>query len=508
MEEVDATELKSNHADNDVAATEELTPEENKRLLRRIDLYLLPIMAASYMFQFLGTSAIGFTAILGLREDLHLSGTDFSWANSTYYFGFLIAAYPASMIMVRWRVGKMIAVAVVLWGAVLMLTAVTTKAADLLALRFFLGVCESPIAPGLTAIVAMWYKRSEQPLRHAAWFTGNTIAGIAGGLASYGIGHMDSIAPWKAVFFIFGGSTVAWSICLFFLLPDVPMTAWFMSKQDRRKAIQRVKENMTGIKSSQFKWKQCREAALDAKTWFIVVIQLCGSIPSGGVHSFGVIIIHGLGFDTFPTLLLQTASYVVSFALVLLATAGSTYLRNTRTYFMAWNFCVAIAGCVVIRQCSVEQKWARYAGFCLVFAYVANFPLLMSMASGNFGGFTKKMTVNAFVRAAHHAFTADLWCAGLTCFWTGQSFIAYCTGNIIGPQLFFAKEAPTYSSGLLAMLICFGIGLVSCMAFRFHLMWENRRRDQACDVPGRIEMENADLMDRTDKDISQFRYVY
>ncbi|QLI74433.1 uncharacterized protein G6M90_00g109050 [Metarhizium brunneum] len=484
MEEVDATELKSNHADNDVAATEELTPEENKRLLRRIDLYLLPIMAASYMFQFLGTSAIGFTAILGLREDLHLSGTDFSWANSTYYFGFLIAAYPASMIMVRWRVGKMIAVAVVLWGAVLMLTAVTTKAADLLALRFFLGVCESPIAPGLTAIVAMWYKRSEQPLRHAAWFTGNTIAGIAGGLASYGIGHMDSIAPWKAVFFIFGGSTVAWSICLFFLLPDVPMTAWFMSKQDRRKAIQRVKENMTGIKSSQFKWKQCREAALDAKTWFIVVIQLCGSIPSGGVHSFGVIIIHGLGFDTFPTLLLQTASYVVSFALVLLATAGSTYLRNTRTYFMAWNFCVAIAGCVVIRQCSVEQKWARYAGFCLVFAYVANFPLLMSMASGNFGGFTKKMTVNAF------------------------SFIAYCTGNIIGPQLFFAKEAPTYSSGLLAMLICFGIGLVSCMAFRFHLMWENRRRDQACDVPGRIEMENADLMDRTDKDISQFRYVY
>ncbi|KAK9444428.1 Major facilitator superfamily transporter [Metarhizium brunneum] len=483
MEEVDATELKPNHADNDVAATEELTPEEDKRLLRRID-FLLPIMAASYMFQFLGTSAIGFTAILGLREDLRLTGTDFSWANSTYYFGFLIAAYPASMIMVRWRVGKMIAVAVVLWGVVLMLTAVTTKAADLLALRFFLGVCESPIAPGLTAIVAMWYKRSEQPLRHAAWFTGNTIAGIAGGLASYGIGHMDSIAPWKAVFFIFGGSTVAWSICLFFLLPDVPMTAWFMSKQDRRKAIQRVKENMTGIKSSQFKWKQCREAALDTKTWFIVVIQLCGNIPSGGVHSFGVIIIHGLGFDTFPTLLLQTASYVVSFALVLMATAGSTYLRNTRTYFMTWNFCVAIAGCVIIRQCSVEQKWARYAGFCLVFAYVANFPLLMSMASGNFGGFTKKMTVNAF------------------------SFIAYCTGNIIGPQLFFAKEAPTYSSGLLAMLICFGIGLVSCIAFRFHLMWENLRRDRACDMSGRIEMENADLMDRTDKDISQFRYVY
>lgn len=78
-----------------------------------------------------------------------------------------------------------------------MLTAVTFNTGSLLANRFFLGVAESAIAPGLSVVTAMWYKRSEQPLRHGVWFLGNTCAGIFGGVVAYGIGHIQSIAPWK-----------------------------------------------------------------------------------------------------------------------------------------------------------------------------------------------------------------------------------------------------------------------------------------------------------------------
>lgn len=84
-----------------------------------------------------------------------------------------------------------------LWGSILMLTAACFNASGLLATRFFLGVTEAAIAPGLTIIISMFYKRKEQPLRHAAWFLGNTCAGLFGGLLNYGIGHMESIAPWK-----------------------------------------------------------------------------------------------------------------------------------------------------------------------------------------------------------------------------------------------------------------------------------------------------------------------
>jgi MFS family permease len=181
---------------------------------------LLPVMAFSYFFQFLDKTALNATAILGIREDLHLSGSEYSWSSAIYYFGYLVASYPISLMMVRWRVGKSISISMSVsflcifscstacvglltrvssftWGAILMLTAACHNAAGLLATRIFLGVAEAAIAPGLTVIISMWYKRKEQPLRHAAWFLGNTFAGIFGALLSYGIGHIGTIAPWK-----------------------------------------------------------------------------------------------------------------------------------------------------------------------------------------------------------------------------------------------------------------------------------------------------------------------
>lgn len=73
---------------------------------------LLPVMALSYFMQFLDKTALGQTAILGLRTDLKLSGDDYSWANSIYYFGYLVATGPFALLMVRWRVAKIIAIAV------------------------------------------------------------------------------------------------------------------------------------------------------------------------------------------------------------------------------------------------------------------------------------------------------------------------------------------------------------------------------------------------------------
>lgn len=61
------------------------------------------------MFQYLDKSALSITAILGLREDLHLSGSAYSWANSIYYFGYLIASYPMAALMIRLPTGKTIA---------------------------------------------------------------------------------------------------------------------------------------------------------------------------------------------------------------------------------------------------------------------------------------------------------------------------------------------------------------------------------------------------------------
>ena len=65
-------------------------------------------------------------------------------------------------------------------------------------------------------------------------------------------------------------------------------------------------------------------------------------------------------------------------------------------------------------------KEARLAGFCLTVAYAANLPFSLSLVTANVAGFTKRSVVLALV------------------------FIAYCVGNIAGPQFFISSESPGY----------------------------------------------------------------
>ncbi|RAH63555.1 vitamin H transporter [Aspergillus piperis CBS 112811] len=491
------------------SAAELLSPEEDRRIFRKIDICLLPLMSISYMLQFLDKQALSFTSILDLPGDLHLSGDEFAWASGIYYFGYMVAACPAAMLMVRWHVGKTIAISICIWGVILTVTAACDSAAGLLVERFFLGAAESAIAPGLSVIVAMWYKRSEQPLRQAAWFIGNSFAGITGGLIAYGIGHIQSMAPWKVVFLLFGSLTVAWSICFIFLMPDTPMQAWFMNDEDRLKAVTRVRMNMTGIKSSEFKRTQCIEAFLDVKTWILCAITFFGQVPNGALTTvsyqlpsphimylaypeltntkFGTIVVNGLGFSTFNSLLLQASCYLAMLIAVLISTAGSSYYTDTRTYWMVWNLCLATIGTALIRELPAHLMWGRFAGKLLMTSAAANFPLTMSLSSGNVAGFTKKMTVNTAI------------------------LISFCVGNIVGPQLFFEDQALTYTTGFLAIMVCYAVGIILCGGARFYLVWENRRRDGVYPpFHGNEEVDGdiAGMLDKTDKEIPQFRYVY
>ncbi|RCI12914.1 hypothetical protein L249_0763 [Ophiocordyceps polyrhachis-furcata BCC 54312] len=459
------------------AAGSSISLQDDARILRRIDLCLMPVMAVTYMFHFLDKSALGFTAIMGLREDLRLSGQHFSWASGVYYAGYLLSAYPVGIVMVRWKVGKTVSIMVICWGTMLMLMAIASNAVGLIVIRSILGLFEAPIVQGFSLITAMWFKRGEQPLRLAIWHLGNTVAGALGALAAYAIGHIGGIATWKAVFLIFGAVTVVWSVGLFWLLPDVPMSAWFLSPQDRVKAVMRVKDNMTGIKSDKYKWHQCREALLELKTWTLILIVLTSHIPNGGLLSFGSIVLEGLGFDRLRTLLLQSAVYLLQLALLLFSATMSGRYKNVRTLFMVFNLSLATVGCILVRQLPPSQKWARYAGFCLTVAYSANAPMILSIISANTGGFSKKMTINA------------------------MAIMAYSIGNIIGPQLFVGSEAPSYTSGFLAIMTCLGISIVLCFALRFLLWRENRRRDGRQRLDGcEVGNDVLNLSDKTDKD--------
>lgn len=79
-----------------------------------------------------------------------------------------------------------------------------------------------------------------------------------------------------------------WGMVMFFLLPESPAKAWFMTEEDRAKSIIRTQDDTVGIKHDKWRMEQMYEAFLDPKAWFTVVIMLCTNIPNGGISNVSI----------------------------------------------------------------------------------------------------------------------------------------------------------------------------------------------------------------------------
>jgi MFS family permease len=80
------------------------------------------------------------------------------------------------------------------WGIAQASMAACHNYSDLLAARFFLGLFEAGCLPLFGVITNQWYRRSEQPVRVAAWYGMNGMATIVASALSYGLGHIPSNA--------------------------------------------------------------------------------------------------------------------------------------------------------------------------------------------------------------------------------------------------------------------------------------------------------------------------
>ena len=50
-------------------------------------------------------TTLSYAAIFGIRDDLNLHGTQYSWLSSIFYFGFLVWAFPTNFLMQRLPIG-------------------------------------------------------------------------------------------------------------------------------------------------------------------------------------------------------------------------------------------------------------------------------------------------------------------------------------------------------------------------------------------------------------------
>ncbi|KAL7622755.1 hypothetical protein AAE478_006433 [Parahypoxylon ruwenzoriense] len=411
------TAMKGDVADEGYELFDESSPqavsqEAKDAVRRKIDLRLLPLMCALYGLNYVDKVALGWAVLFNFRQDLGLVGTEYSWASSMFYFGYLVAQYPANYILQRYRTARILSLSVISWGVLMLAHLGLRNFTGLMVIRFLLGVAESVVTPGFVIYTSMFYTRREQ----------GTFS-IISSLLSFGLGHITNtvLKPWMYIFLVLGLLSLIVGFAWLFFMPETPNKAKFLSHEEQIIAVQRVAENMMGIKGYQWKNYQMWHVVKDVKTWLVLVLVLLTQLPNGGLTSFGSLVISGFGFDSFRSLLIGLPSSVVSAGSMVVWGFFIKY-GNLRTWGMIVPLLPAIAGIAAVYGTigTGANKYGRVVAYWLINSYAVTWPFCLTIVGQNIAGHTKRAFTNTLL------------------------FIVYAAGNIVGPFFFRDQDAPKY----------------------------------------------------------------
>ncbi|GAB7347008.1 hypothetical protein MBLNU459_g3157t1 [Dothideomycetes sp. NU459] len=468
----------------------DIDPLEAKKVLRKIDLRIIPVLFTTYLLQYLDKNGINYASAYGLQKGTHLHGQQYSWLGSIFYFGYLVAQYPAGYLLQRLPIAKVLGFTTIAWGIILITTPACTSFAGIAVNRFLLGAVESAVNPGFVLIMGMWYTSAEQPLRLEAYYCTNGVATMVGGLIGYAVGHITTgLARWMYVFLIFGACSIAWGVVSLLVLPDLPSTAKFLTERERVVAVERVAANRQGIKNKHFKRDQMWQTFRDPKTWILFIMAVGAQVPNSAITSFTSIIVGSFGFGTLGTQYLQIPGGAVQFLALIGGGVVCTRWPNTRCITMIVANLICIIGAALLVGLPSDKKWGRLVALWLCFFQGLGFSMSLTMVSSNVAGYTKKQLTGAIL------------------------FTGYCVGNIIGPQTFKASEAPGYHSAYIAMLVGYSVKLAMVVVLYVYMWSVNKSRDRAAAEAGVLSSEEEraaieqGMHDVTELDNKGFRYI-
>ena len=107
-----------------------------KRLLRILDLRLLPAVSILYLLSFLDRSNVANARIEGLTDDLGISGNEYLTGLTLYFIGYVLFELPCNIILKRTTPKFWLPTLTVAWGIVATLMGVTQNKAGFFVVRF------------------------------------------------------------------------------------------------------------------------------------------------------------------------------------------------------------------------------------------------------------------------------------------------------------------------------------------------------------------------------------
>ncbi|KAI6122492.1 major facilitator superfamily domain-containing protein [Pisolithus croceorrhizus] len=387
---------------------------EDRRITRKVDLRLLPILTLLYLLSFLDRSNIGNAKLLTFGRDLGISAPAYNTALAIYFVGYVISEVPSNvgisishmhlihhlspsrltsvLRLKRFDPQFWLPSLILTWGIVSICQGLVKNQAGLFGIRFLLGATEACLFPGVVYVFSVYYQRRQRSWRVAIFFGGAALAGGFGGIFAYAIGLMNGVGGrkgWQWIFILEGILTVIVSLIAYFLVPTWSHKAKSVRlHKNRVHLLKWLRVDSDAGTNQTFQWSSVGQAFGDHLVWAYPFLFHGFSFVLYSLSLFLPTIIADLGFATWQAQLMT----VPPNALASISIRGTVWLSsrwNFRAPFIIVAALVAIIGYIILLTCTTPGL--QYFGIHLVTAgvYTGN-SLLLSWSSENVSGRTKR----------------------------------------------------------------------------------------------------------------------
>jgi len=476
------SELKgSTGPDSDDEVLSRWSVEDQRRILRKVDVRLIPICGLMYCVSLLDRTNLSNAAIAGMNVELMITkvnGVDrYSVITLMFFITYTIFQPPGTLLCRKIGPRVFLSAITFLWGCVMIGFGFVQDWTHLVGLRAILGVLEAGFFPGVVYLMSTWYKRYEMGKRYAGFYLIGCVASAFGGILAFGLMQMEGIAGyggWRWIFIIEGILTVVVAgLGALFLLsfPDKAgsRSLRFLTDDEQKCIIMRVNADRGDADLTKFEWKRWAASGKDWKIWAYALIFGSITTVSYALAYFLPIILNlGLGFDTGTSQCLIAPPYAFA-GIMMVATGWWGDRYRMRGPMLVFNATLAIVGLALVGFHSNSK--VRYFGVFFATAGAnANVPVCMAYQANNIRGQWKR----AFCSATLVGFGS--------------------LGGIVGSTVFRSEDRPGYVPGI---SVAIGSQVVVCLAVAA-LTLDFKRQNGKADRGEKV-LEEGD---------ASFRYTY
>ncbi|KAJ7357335.1 MFS general substrate transporter [Mycena albidolilacea] len=485
------------------AETVEFTRDEELKLLKKFDFFILPPLALMYLCNALDKGNVGNAKTDHWDTDIHLKGNQYYLLVMIFYVSVLfvsIQAYsskpckvpfclfgtPISLFVKRFSAARVLPIMMIGFGSMALLAGAAKNFSQIFAIRFFLGIFESPMLPAVVYYLSTFYKRNELASRVGVFYAAASIAGAFSGLIAYGVFHIKNSKyhAWQYLFWIEGAGTVFFAILAWFWLPRAPATWSFLTPRQKEIARSRILADSSVEIDEKVNIADAFAPFKSGLYWIWILISLSLGVPLASVNNFLPQIIAGFHYSTVKTNLYTVAPNILGTVALLLLTFSSDYFRE-RSIRECIPLATGITGFLILRFINVLEHLhvAYFACFLITMGAFAPSVLVATWYSNN----TNQESRRAVVAAVMVAFANS---AGL-----------------ISTNVFRAQDEPRYIPALATSAAFGGFCFILVAGTGIWMRYENAKRNRAQGV--KLSAQDVDTSTLRDGPSNpSFRYMY